>query len=169
MFLNISQNSWENICATASFLIKFIEKETLAQIFSCAFCEIFKSTFFTEHLRGTASVCVFVCVCVCVCVCVYTLLPWRLLPSARCLRHTWGVWISDVMFWVSFQVLLPSFSISASENVIFLLQRRNSKDETICYIWLAKRWYVLILDISRPRLKADEWRKDTKDKEATLI
>ena len=92
MFLTISQNSWENICARASFLIKFIEKETLAQVFSCAFCEIFKSTFFTEHLRGTASlslslslslsfslcVCVFVClfvrvcVCVCVCVCLYS-------------------------------------------------------------------------------------------------
>ena len=25
-----------------------------------------------------------------VCVCVYTLPPWRLLPSAKCLRHTWG-------------------------------------------------------------------------------
>ena len=78
MFLTISQNSWENICARASFLIKFIEKETLAQVFSCAFCEIFKSTFFTEHLPGTASlslslslsvcVCLFVRVCVCVCV-----------------------------------------------------------------------------------------------------
>ena len=80
MFLTISQNSWENICARASFLIKFIEKETLAQVFSCAFCEIFKSTFFTEHLRGTASLslslslslCVFVCLFVCVCVCLYS-------------------------------------------------------------------------------------------------
>ena len=26
----------------------------------------------------------------CVCVCVYILPPWRLLPSARCSRHTWG-------------------------------------------------------------------------------
>ena len=26
----------------------------------------------------------------CVCVCVYILSPWRLLPSARCPRHTWG-------------------------------------------------------------------------------
>ena len=33
----------------------FIRKETLAQIFSCEFCEIFKNTFFTEHLRTTAS------------------------------------------------------------------------------------------------------------------
>ena len=28
-----------------------IKKETLAQFFSCEFCEIFKSTFFIEHLR----------------------------------------------------------------------------------------------------------------------
>ena len=27
------------------------EKKTLAQVFSCEFCEIFKNTFFTEHLR----------------------------------------------------------------------------------------------------------------------
>ena len=27
-----------------------IKKETLAQVLSCEFCEIFKSTFFTEHL-----------------------------------------------------------------------------------------------------------------------
>ena len=35
----------------------FIKKETLAQVFSCEFCKIFKNTFFTEHLRTTASVC----------------------------------------------------------------------------------------------------------------
>ena len=34
----------------------FIKKETLAQVFSCEFCEIFKNTIFTEHLRTTASV-----------------------------------------------------------------------------------------------------------------
>ena len=33
----------------------FIKKETLAQVFSCEFCEISKNTSFTEHLRGTAS------------------------------------------------------------------------------------------------------------------
>ena len=36
----------------------FIKKETLAQVFSCEFCEISRNTFFTEHLRTTAS-CVF--------------------------------------------------------------------------------------------------------------
>ena len=33
----------------------FIKKETLAQVFSCEFCETSKSTFFTEHLWTTAS------------------------------------------------------------------------------------------------------------------
>ena len=33
----------------------FIKKETLAQVFSREFCEIFKNTFFTEHLQATAS------------------------------------------------------------------------------------------------------------------
>ena len=33
----------------------FIKKETLAQVFSCEFCEISKNTFFTEHLWTTAS------------------------------------------------------------------------------------------------------------------
>ena len=55
--LKFSQNSQENNYARVSFVIKlqaeacnFIKKETLAQVFSCKFCEIFKSTFFTEHL-----------------------------------------------------------------------------------------------------------------------
>ena len=52
VFLEISQNSQENTCARASFLIvaggacNFIKKETLAQVFSCEFCEISKNTFF---------------------------------------------------------------------------------------------------------------------------
>ena len=34
----------------------FIKKETLAQVFSCGFSEISKSTFFTKHLWATASI-----------------------------------------------------------------------------------------------------------------
>ena len=54
--LKISQNSQESTCARVSFLIKLpkpcnlIKKETLAQVFSCEFCENFKNTFFTEYL-----------------------------------------------------------------------------------------------------------------------
>ena len=39
----------ENCC-------NFIKKETLAQVFSREFCEMSNNTFFTEHLRETASV-----------------------------------------------------------------------------------------------------------------
>ena len=38
------------LCARVSFLIK-----TLAQMFSCEFCEISKNNFFTEHFWATAS------------------------------------------------------------------------------------------------------------------
>ena len=63
MFLEISQNLQENTCAKVSFfnkiadlwLANFIKKEALAQVFSFDFCEISKNTFFTEHLRTTAS------------------------------------------------------------------------------------------------------------------
>ena len=51
VFVEISQNSQENTCARVSLL-----KETLAQVFSCEFCEISTNTFFTEHLWATASV-----------------------------------------------------------------------------------------------------------------
>ena len=33
----------------------FIKKETLAQVFSCEFCEISENTFLTEHFRTTGS------------------------------------------------------------------------------------------------------------------
>ena len=62
MFLKISQNSQENNRTRVSFLIKlqaspynFIKEETLVQLFSCEFYELFKNTFITEHLRATAS------------------------------------------------------------------------------------------------------------------
>ena len=32
-----------------------LKKQTLAQVFSCEFCEISRNTFYTEHLRTTAS------------------------------------------------------------------------------------------------------------------
>ena len=34
----------------------FIKKKTLVQVFFCEFCEIFKNTFLTKHLRTIASV-----------------------------------------------------------------------------------------------------------------
>ena len=51
MLLKISQNSGKHLCQSL-FLIKlqawlknFIKKKTLAQVFSCDFCEISKNTF----------------------------------------------------------------------------------------------------------------------------
>ena len=41
LFLEILQNSQENTAACS-----FVKKETLAQVFSCEFCAIFKNTFF---------------------------------------------------------------------------------------------------------------------------
>ena len=61
VFLKNFQNSQENICARVSFLLKlkaeafkFIKKETLAQVFSCKFCEIFNNRFFYRTPRVAA-------------------------------------------------------------------------------------------------------------------
>ena len=57
VFLKISQNSKENTGARVSFLIKlqtsglqlYHKKKTLALVFSCEFCEVFKNALFIEH------------------------------------------------------------------------------------------------------------------------
>ena len=49
VFSKISQNSQENTCVEASFLIKmqaFLEKRLRHSRFTCKFCEIFNNTFF---------------------------------------------------------------------------------------------------------------------------
>ena len=51
---NFAKLTGKHLCR--SHACNFINKETLAQVFSCEFCEIFKNTFFTEHLRTTASI-----------------------------------------------------------------------------------------------------------------
>ena len=58
----IWENSQEVFCAGISFSIKlnsvtwnFIKNESLAQLFSCEFCEICKNVFFAEHHWTTAS------------------------------------------------------------------------------------------------------------------
>ena len=50
VFLEIAQNSQENTCAC-----NFIKKETLAQVFSCEFCEVFMNTFSCRTPLITAS------------------------------------------------------------------------------------------------------------------
>ena len=52
---------WKHLCHKLFFnkvagqAGNFIKKETMAQVFSCEFCEIPKNTFFQEHLWATAS------------------------------------------------------------------------------------------------------------------
>ena len=48
ILLKISQNSQPQAC-------NFINNETLAQVFSGEFCEVFKNTDFTEHPWTTSS------------------------------------------------------------------------------------------------------------------
>ena len=60
VFLEISQNSQEITGARDSFLIKlqaynFIKNESLAQVFSCEFCKISKSTIFYRKPLVAAS------------------------------------------------------------------------------------------------------------------
>ena len=44
---NFAKLTGKQLCQACNF----IKKETLAQVFSCEFCEISKNTFFTEHLQ----------------------------------------------------------------------------------------------------------------------
>ena len=54
VFLEISQNSQENTCARAS-TCNFVKIVTLAQVFSCEFCNISKNTFFYRTVLESAS------------------------------------------------------------------------------------------------------------------
>ena len=50
-FLQFRSNCPEVFCKKGVQACNFIKKETLAQVFSCEFCEIFKNIYFIEHLR----------------------------------------------------------------------------------------------------------------------
>ena len=49
------KHMWQSLFFSKVAGRNFIKKETLAQVFSCEFCKISKSTFSTEHLQTTAS------------------------------------------------------------------------------------------------------------------
>ena len=55
---NFTKLTGKHLCQSLFFnkVATFSKKETLAQVLSCKFCEIFKNTFFIEHFRTTASV-----------------------------------------------------------------------------------------------------------------
>ena len=50
---NFTKFTGKHLCQSLFFNSNFI-KGILAQVLSCAFCEIFKNTFFTGHLWTTA-------------------------------------------------------------------------------------------------------------------
>ena len=60
VFLEIWQNSQKNSCVKVYFLINFIEKETLPQVFSREFCKISKNTFLHWIILVAASVCLII-------------------------------------------------------------------------------------------------------------
>ena len=134
----------------------FIKKETLALVFSCEFCEISKNSFFTEHLRTTASV-------FCDFLWVYQIIQywhtWSLpnLKSSTCiakqpeiLNHT--QWLNPGVIWyfeqvVFFHILkyfashiyysLLNFSCATLESYIYLLLMLDATS----YFWCKPNWF----------------------------
>ena len=59
VFLEFSQNPQENSCASVSLSLRratLLKKKTLAQVFSCEFCETSKNTFTYRKALVAASV-----------------------------------------------------------------------------------------------------------------
>ena len=54
-FRNFAKFTGKHLCHCLFFNKVAGKKKTLAQVFSCEFCEISKNTLFTEHFRTTAS------------------------------------------------------------------------------------------------------------------
>ena len=61
VFRNFTKFTREHLCQSLFFNkadlspASLFKKKTLAQLFFCEFCEIFKNTFFAKRLWGTAS------------------------------------------------------------------------------------------------------------------
>ena len=52
---SIKEGVLRNFAKISPKACNFIKKETLAQVFSCAFCKISKNTFSTKHVQTTGS------------------------------------------------------------------------------------------------------------------
>ena len=114
--------------------------------------------------------CVVLCcvVCVCVCVCVYSSTVKA--SSVRKMSKTYlRVRINDLVLWILVGCFLPSSIISASENVIFHLQRRKLQpiatgEETI---WgNALREKMIYIDVG---YKSALLQKPTSDEKILMI
>ena len=118
----------------------------------------------------SACVCVCVCVCLCVCVCVFYSSTGK--ASSVCkISETFLKGTDQQCYVVS---IIPGASAKLLHLHFWKCQYYTSGmptncRETIWDIWLAKRLYIFMQDTSRPQTKTDEWQRNTKDKEATLI
>ena len=52
---------------STSSSLQLYQKETPTQVFSCEICEIFKNTYFEEHLRTTTSAHILLCCIILIC------------------------------------------------------------------------------------------------------
>ena len=94
----------------ADWACNVIKKETLAQVFSCEFCEISKNTFFTDHVRATASV-------------FSTLFFNALILLFSFVVFIW-MWFSNVIYWflLNVQKVIIALQISAMLKKCTLVQ-----------------------------------------------
>ena len=101
---------------------------------------------------------------VCVCVCVYILPPWRLFPSARCPRHTWGhgstILCCEYQLTALCQVpsspyLKMSYFTSKDENS----SRSISGEKTIWYNTLCEKMIYIDIENKSAHTKPTSYEK----------
>ena len=112
-------------------------------------------------------------VCVCVCVCLYSSTCW-FLPAARCLWHTWEVRINNLLLWV-----FLGASAKFVHLYFWIYHISSPKTKTPADRLLERKRYDIIFALEKTiyidigyksaHYKNRQWRKDTKDKEVTLI
>ena len=100
----------------AGLACHFIEKVTLAQVFSCEYCEICKSTFFTEHLWTAASLRKYMCKKHIISIAKQNALNISLVPSAAIFSTTIEYGISSSSIWV-FSHLVRGWLAGISNSV----------------------------------------------------
>ena len=114
------------------------------------------------------------CVCVCVCVCVFILL--HLLLSSGCTTSVTyiEVWINDLLLWVFLGALAKFHHL-----YFWICHISTPKTKTPADRLLERKLYDIMFALEKmiyidigyksAHYKNRQWRKDTKDKEATLI
>ena len=113
-------------------------------------------------------------VCVCVCVCLFTLFHREGVFRLEDIWDILGRCGSTMLYWVSFQVLLPSSFISISKNVIYNTTKdENSSEDKLDRkqydIWFRKKIIYIDMRYKTAAQKTDKWRRQNKDEKATLI